>query len=371
MMTNRSCYAVFENSEDDFHFETVVIPDLKEGEILIRNNYCTLCRSDLNTFIGKRKEKSPTILGHEVIGIIEGFGPIPPQADLRGHELKIGDRLTWAIYSSNPESYYSMKGIPQKGEDLLKYGHEQITKENNLHGGLSEYTILRKNTPFVSIANEVPDPVAALLNCSIATVAGAIRMAGDLKGKTVLVSGTGMLGIIACAMAKKGMAELVIAADSDLHRIEKARSFGADLAIQSDKYDVMRQSLIAINPEQTIRIDVVLEFSGVPEAMENTLRLLDIGGTAVWIGATYPQRDLNINAEYLIRNILTIKGLHNYNEQDFVQGVNFIEQHHTSFNFESLVYNGFTLNKVNEAFKFAIEENPFRVGINLTSLHIL
>jgi alcohol dehydrogenase len=366
-MNKRTGYAVFENSGEDLYFENVAIPDLKEGEILIRNNYCTLCRSDVNTFIGKRREKTPTILGHEIIGIIEGLGPDAPQTDLRGHELKIGDRLTWAIYASHPESYYSLKGMPQKAEGLFKYGHEQITKENNLHGGLSEYTILRKNTPVVFIANDVPDPVAALLNCSVATVAGAIRMVENLDGKTVLISGTGMLGIIACAMAKKGKAALVIASDSDIIRATTARSFGADLAIQSDICDHMRQSLNKIKPESTIKIDVVLEFSGVPEAMENTLQMLDIGGSAVWIGATFPQRDLKINAEYVIRNLLSVKGLHNYNEHDFLQGISFIEHHHSSFDFKSLVYDGFPLHKVNEAFRYAIEENPFRVGINLTS----
>lgn len=370
-MNKRSGYAVFENSGEDLHLEIVAIPDLKEGEILIRNNYCTLCRSDLNTFVGKRREKAPTILGHEIIGIIEGFGHNAPQTDLRGHELKIGDRLTWAIYSSSPENYYSLKGIPQKAEGLFKYGHEQLTKENCLHGGLSEYTILRKNTPVVCIANEVPDPVAALLNCSVATVAGAFRMVENLEGKTVLISGTGMLGIIACAMAKKGKAAMVIASDSDIIRAEIAKSFGADIAIQSDRCANMRQSLIEMKPGSTIKIDVVLEFSGVPEAMENTLQMLDIGGATVWIGATFPQRDLNINAEYVIRNLLSVKGLHNYNEQDFIQGVSFIEQHHSSFDFKSLVYDGFPLNKVNEAFKYAIEENPFRVGINLTSQNII
>lgn len=365
MLKKEATFAVFEHPGEDFHFENVAIPELTEGEILIRNSFCTICRSDLNTFIGKRKEKNPALLGHEIIGRIEKFGPDAPQTDLRGYLLRTGDRITWAIYASDPNSYYSLKGIPQKANELFKYGHEQITNESNLHGGLSEYTILRKNTPIICIADHVPDPVAALLNCSVATVAGAIRMAGNLEGQTVLISGTGMLGIIACAMAKKSHASLIIASDSDISRAGLAKSFGADLAILSDTSTIMNQSLIDSQQGSAIKIDVVLEFSGAPDAMENTLKLLDTGGTAVWIGATYPQRDLNLNAEYLIRKILSIKGLHNYNEQDFIQGVHFIEQHHQSFDFKSLVQDWFPLNKVNEAFKYALRNNPFRVGINL------
>jgi len=371
MLKKDSTYAVFEQPGKEFHFENFTIPDLKEGEILIRNSYCTICRSDLNTFIGKRTEKTPALLGHEVIGCIEKFGPDAPLTDLRGSKLTIGDRITWAIYASNPKSYYSLKGIPQKAEGVFKYGHEQVTSESNLHGGLSEYTILRKNTPIICIGNKVPDPVAALINCSVATVAGAIRMAGNLEGKTILISGTGMLGIIACAMAKTCLAGLVIASDIDSSRSEVAKNFGADLTILSNQASAMKQSLNQLLPETNTKIDIVLEFSGVPEVMENTLHILDIGGIAVWVGATFPQRDLYLNAEYLIRNLLSIKGLHNYNEQDFLFGVQFIEQNHHTFDFSGLVFAGYTLNKVNEAFKYALEKNPFRVGINLAAKNFL
>ena len=365
MLNKKSTYAVFENSGKEVHFEIIAIPELKEGEILIRNIYCTLCRSDLNTFVGKRTEKAPTILGHEIIGRIEGFGPNAPRTDLRGHELKIGDRLTWAIYASNPTSDYALKGIPQKAADLFKYGHEQITVNSNLHGGLSEYTILRRYTPFICISKNVPNPVAALINCSVATVSGAIRLAGNLEGKTVLVNGTGMLGIIACAMVKKNGAKNVIAADSKRVRAENARDFGADYVLTGGEAETMKRDLLAIAPKDLQNIDVVFEFSGTPESMESTLKMLDIGGIAVWIGATFPQRDIAVNGEYLIRKLLTIKGLHNYNEQDLLYAVKFIEQYHNTFDFNSLVYDGFTLSEINEAFRYGLEKNPFRVGINL------
>ncbi len=365
MVNKKSTYAVFENSGKELHFEIIAIPELNEGEILVRNIYCTLCRSDLNTFIGKRTEKAPTILGHEIIGRIEAFGPNAPQTDMRGHELKIGDHLTWAIYASNPSSYYSLKGLPQKGVDLFKYGHEQITMTSNLHGGLSEYTILRRYTPIISINKKVPNPVAALINCSVATVSGAIRLAGNLDGKTVLVNGTGMLGIITCAMVKKNGVKNIIAADSMRARAEKARDFGADYVLTAGESETMKRDLLAVAPGDSQRIDVVFEFSGTPESMESTLKMLDIGGIAIWIGATFPQRDIVLNGEYLIRKLLTIKGLHNYNDQDLLHAVNFIEQYHNTFDFNSLVYDRFSLNEINEAFRYGLGENPFRVGINL------
>ena len=139
--------AVFTASGKPFSIQHTNIPSLKSGELLVRNEYVTLCRSDLNTFVGKRKEKTPTILGHEIVGRIEGFAEDHPRIDARGDELQIGDRVSWAIYASDPTDPLSTQGIPQKAADLFKYGHERISEEENLHGGLAGHTIIRSNTP--------------------------------------------------------------------------------------------------------------------------------------------------------------------------------------------------------------------------------
>lgn len=173
--------AVFDQANESMVLEEQAVPVLKEGEVLVRNSFTTLCRSDINTFVGKRQEKTPTILGHEITGFIEDFGPDTCKTDIRGTALSTGDRVTWAIFASDPESDMAAKGVPQKGDDLFKYGHEKITPESSLHDGLADYIILRKNTPIIKLDNAVPDPVAAIINCAVATVAGSLRLAGDLR----------------------------------------------------------------------------------------------------------------------------------------------------------------------------------------------
>jgi len=357
---------LFESPDKPMELLETTIPPLKEQEILVRNEYTTLCRSDIYTFTGKRKEKNPTILGHEIIGRIESFGANAPDFDLKGNLLKIGDRITWAIYASDPNSELSKKGMPQKSNDLFKYGHEQITADSSLHGGLSEYTILRKNTPVVKVDETVPLTVSAIINCAVATVAGAMRIAGDISGKKIMICGTGMLGIIACAMARSKGALSVLAVDTNEERLSIAFEFGADenLAINAGQNDL--QQLYFEKTGKTILIDTLIDLSGSPDAMENCIDTLGIGGTAVFIGATFPQRKIQIDAEKVVRKILTIKGLHNYNEQDLLTAVEFIEANHTSFPFEKLIYDGFSLSSATEAFQHAIEKNNFRVGIQTT-----
>lgn len=349
---NKSIYASFEISGKKLKLIQDELPELKEGEILVKNTYTTLCRSDLYTYKGVRKEKSPTILGHEITGYIVAFGPDCPKFDNRGEKLKLGDRITWAIYASDPEDPNSKKGFPQKAKNIFKYGHEQITEDSNFHGGLSQYTIIRKYTPLVILKDIVSDHVAALINCSVATMAAAIRLAGDLRNMHVLISGAGMLGIVGSAMASTSGAATVSTLDINTDRLKISKLFGS-------KHIGNKLS------EFNRKFDIIIETSGVPEVMANSLQYLEIGGIAIWLGAVFPQADLNINAEFIVRNLISIKGLHNYNDFDLVSAVDFIERNYYAFDFKKLIEGDFNLESVNEAFDYAIQQNPYRVGITI------
>lgn len=358
----KSKIAVFSSSDAPLVLKEVEIPELRPGEVLVKNEYATLCRSDLYTFSGRRQEKTPTILGHEIVGRIAAFGPDSPTIDERGANLSVGDRISWAIYASDPDGELAQKGIPQKAPDLFKYGHERITSGSNLHGGLSQYAILRAHTPIVKIDEALPLPAAAIINCAVATVAGALRLAGDLVGKNVLISGAGMLGMIACAMSKTRGAAKVIALDINEERLDQAAKFGADMGLIA-REDIRQELAEVLGESQPFH--TIIELSGAASAMEQTLGMLSVGGAAVWVGATFPQRDLQVNAEKIVRGLWTIKGLHNYNREDFVAAVQFMEQNHRNFPFASMVYDRFVLDEVNEAFACGLEQNPFRVGLRI------
>lgn len=351
-----SLCAIFHGPALPFSIEEVPLPELQEGELLVRNEFTTLCRSDVNTFCGRRTEKTPTILGHEIVGRIAALGPGAPEVDSRGSPLEEGDRITWAIYAADPSGALARAGIPQKAPDLFKYGHEAVTANSHLHGGLAEYCILRRHTPVVRLLPELPLPVAALINCSAATVAGALRLAGDVSSKRVLITGAGMLGLFGCAMCRKGGADAVVAADISTVRLEKALEFGATESTEITE-GVWKET-------DTPEADIHLDFSGDPATVEQAIGRLAVGGCSVFVGATYPQRSLSLNAETIVRGLLTIRGLHNYNEGDLVTAVAFIETEHTRFPFCDLVDDRFTLLDVNLAFAHAKSSNAYRVGLH-------
>lgn len=334
------------------------IPDLKKGEILIRNLYTSICGSDLHTYCGLRQEKVPTVLGHEIVGEILAFAEGHRQLDHVGSRLEVGDRVTWSIFSSDADSEMSKAGMPQKAEGLFKYGHAQVSESEPLHGGLSTHCILKAGTAVMQISREVPLPVAAIINCAVATVAGALRLAGNVKNKSVLITGCGLLGMVCAAMCKQKGAKFVHMADINSSRLNQSTAFGADeLHLFKDNEAVLPKN-----------VDINFEMSGSPDAIEQGIDALGIGGIAVWVGAVFNTRKVQLNAESIVRRLVTIKGLHNYNFEDFVAAVDFISQSHQLFPFEQVIGKEFPLANTNEAFEYAVNYKPLRVGINFEPL---
>ncbi|WP_316815701.1 zinc-binding dehydrogenase [Pedobacter nyackensis] len=352
---NKAKIMVFEGQGQPMSLQEQTIPDLKSGEILVKNLYTSICGSDLHTYCGLRQEKVPTVLGHEIVGEIISFSDDHSKTDHLGNKLNVGDRVTWSIFSSDPDSELSKAGMPQKGERLFKYGHAQVTIDDALHGGLSTHCILKPGTAILGISKEVPLPVAAIINCAVATVAGALRLAGNLSQKTILITGSGLLGMVCAAMCKVAGAGFIHIADINPLRLEQASDFGAN------ETHLLTDSSVQLPGG----IDVAFDMSGSADAMENSLSALAIGGKAVWIGAVFNTRKVQVDAESIVRRLITIKGLHNYNFEDFVYAVNFISKNHQVFPFEKVVSKEFSLLDTNEAFKYAVANKPLRVGINL------
>ncbi|WP_313239089.1 alcohol dehydrogenase catalytic domain-containing protein, partial [Sphingobacterium multivorum] len=69
-MKQLATYYVFDQANTALAKVSKPIPPLKDGEILVNIRYTTLCGSDLHTYCGLRNEPCPTILGHEIVGVI-------------------------------------------------------------------------------------------------------------------------------------------------------------------------------------------------------------------------------------------------------------------------------------------------------------
>jgi putative phosphonate catabolism associated alcohol dehydrogenase len=343
--------AVFFTPDRPLELTAFPLPQLLNGEALVEVDCCTLCGSDLHSISGARSVPAPTILGHEIVGHVVGVqGTV---SDVTGQPVNAGDRVSWSIAASCGCCFFCDVGPQQKCEQLFKYGHQQISNDYPLSGGLATHCHLVAGTTIVKVPESLADVIASPAGCATATVAAALRTAGSWDGKTIVIHGAGMLGLTAAAMARSRGAAHVIVTDLDAARVQQAASFGAT-----------HPSLDSLNELTDGRgADIVLDMSGSPDAMESSIDLLRIGGRLILVGAVFPARPLSLQADQLVRRMLRVEGVHNYEPVDLQVAFEFLAETAGQYPFAELIGREFTLEQINEAVAYASKSGAYRVAI--------
>jgi D-arabinose 1-dehydrogenase-like Zn-dependent alcohol dehydrogenase len=138
--------------------------ELQPGEVLVKLRLATICGSDLHTVAGHRQEATPAILGHEGVGEIVAIG-----GGRTG--LQPGDRVTWTIADSCGHCLpCTVYGLPQKCDQLFKYGHAALDNGSGLNGCYASHILLRPGTHIVKVPDDLPDALVAPVNCALATM---------------------------------------------------------------------------------------------------------------------------------------------------------------------------------------------------------
>jgi alcohol dehydrogenase len=338
----------------------VTVPEPRGGELLVRVTACTLCRSDLHTHAGRRVEPTPTVLGHEIVGRIEAFGPTAARVDAAGAAASVGDHVTWAVAVGCGRCFFCCEDLPQKCERPYKYGHERVSADRPLGGGLAEVILLVPGTAWFRLPDQVPDRVAAPANCATATVAAVLRHAGPLAGRRVLVLGAGVLGVTACAMARAARARAVLAYDPVPACLVRAAAFGATHAFLPET-DGLAAGVAEVTDGRGA--DVALELAGTAASVQAALSSVRTGGTVVLAGTVAPVGAVGVDPEQVVRRMLTIRGVHNYHPRDLAAALAFLAGAGRGFPFEQLIAGEYALADAERAFGHAHAHPGVRVAV--------
>jgi alcohol dehydrogenase len=334
------------------------VPRPAGAEVLVRVTCCTLCRSDLHTYSGRRQEPTPTVLGHEIVGRIEEFGPDAARVDAVGQIARVGDRVTWAMAVGCGQCFFCADDLPQKCERPYKYGHMGMPAGGPPGGGLAEFVVLVPGTTWFRVPDEVPDKVATPANCATATVAAVVRHAGALAGRTVLVLGAGVLGLTACAMARTAGARAVLACDPVAESRQRATLFGA-----THTSDPPTVASLVTEMTEGRGVDVAVELAGPAQSVEVGLASLRTGGCLLLAGTVAPVGTVALDPETVVRRLLTIRGVHNYHPRDLAAALAFLAGPGRSFPFASLVTAEYHLADTEQAFAHAQAHPGVRVAV--------
>lgn len=346
----------------EFEIASYPLRPVAAGEALVRVSMSTICRSDIHSYEGHRPSPCPALPGHEIVGAIAALGEGLTH-DMRGEPLKPGDRVTWSEYFIPADDYFSeVHDMPQKARGIEKYGHMAATTPPHHHGGFAEYCYILPKSWILRLPDDLSDAEAAPLNCGVATMV-AVTEAADIRlGSTVVIQGLGLLGLYGAALAKSRGARFVVGLDAHPGRRELAGRFGVDLALDAATETAALQAAIAAHclPAGP---DAVIEVCGAPEAVAVGLDLVRTGGTFVLAGMVSPGAMITVDANKIVRKMLSIRGVHNYHPRHLIEALDFAVANRSRFPFSELVDARYPLEQATRAMRDAASRRVLRAAI--------
>ena len=236
-------------------------PVARSGDMIIRSLACGICATDIK-LVQKGAKEIKYALGHELVGEVIR----PPE----NNKWKAGQHVAVAPYLPCGKCYYCKQDQFTLCTDLYKVSY--------MPGGLAERVLipadLAARGTFL-VPEKMSDELAALaepLGCVVKGLEDAHFQAGD----TLLVIGDGPMGQLTAAAGRCGDASKVIVAGMTEHRLQTARKYFADAAVDVTKDD-LRSVVDDFTDKRGADVVVVAVSSG--DALKNGISMVRPGGT--------------------------------------------------------------------------------------------
>jgi L-iditol 2-dehydrogenase len=216
---------------NDVRLETVPVPKIGVGEILVRVHTCGICGTDLKK-IATGSHSAPRIFGHETTGVVAAVGETVT-------EFRIGDRVMVFHHIPCGECYYCQHKVFAQCPTYKKVGATAGYEPSG--GGFAEYVrvmewIVRKGV--IRIPDGVSFERASFIE-PVNTCMKGIETLGLKSGETVLVIGQGPIGIMLSVLARRCSAR-VITSDLFPQRHTIAKRFGLNENIDASTSDAVK-----------------------------------------------------------------------------------------------------------------------------------
>ncbi len=324
----------------DLRVETDTAKAPASGEVLVRVGRGGICGSDLHYFhdggFGPIRVREPIIMGHEFAGTVEAVGP-----DVIG--LNAGDRV--AVNPSQPcgDCQYCQLGQSQHCLEMRFIGsafrvpHEQ--------GGFRERLVVAAEQCVKGGA----DTSIAELACSepLSVCLHAVRNAGSLIGKKVLINGAGPIGSLCVAVARyKGATEIVVV---DL--FDKTLAVATEMGAHQTINIASEPKGLEVFTQNKGYFDVIFECSAAQAALQNIFATIKPRGTIVQVGVT---GELNVPISMLVGKEVQWIGSHRFHPE-YVDAVNLISS--GSIDVMPMVTDTFPIEDVHIALKSASDRS--------------
>jgi threonine 3-dehydrogenase len=273
--------------------QEVPVPSVGALDVLVRVSATSICGTDLHIYGWDRwsqgRIKPPVTLGHEFCGIVERVGE-----DVTA--VKPGDFVSAEMHVNCGHCHQCRLGEAHICQNLKIIGID-------LDGAFAEFVKIPA-TNIWKLDEAIPEHYAAILD----PLGNAVHtvLAGAIAGQTVLVTGCGPIGLMSIAVAKACGSSTVFATETNEHRRLMAEEMGADHVINPLSENPVKKILDATGGTG---VDVLLEMSGQPAAIQQGFKALRAGGRASLLGIPTENVPLDLVQDVIFKGA-TVQGIY-------------------------------------------------------------
>ncbi|MCX8169416.1 MAG: L-threonine 3-dehydrogenase [Candidatus Methanomethylicia archaeon] len=282
IVKDRSAYGV--------SLKKVPVPKPSFGEVLIKVKIASICGTDVHIYNwdswAQSRIKIPRIIGHEFAGEIVEIGS-------GVKNLEIGDYVSAETHIYCNQCFQCRTGMKHVCQNTKILGVD-------VDGAFAEYVVIPaenvwKNTSIIPLDYaSLQEPLGNAVDTVLAEGYEGV------EGKTVVIFGDGPIGIMCIGISKIFGASKVIVFGRSNYRLDIARKFNPDIAVNSLDLDVVKFIMDYTNGEG---VDVVLEASGDPQALREALMIVKPGGRVSILSIYGGDVTLNVNDGIVLKAI--------------------------------------------------------------------
>lgn len=271
--------------------------------------YSGVCGTDKHAIKGQLDIRLPRVLGHENVGEVDG------------------KRVTWPTILPCRKCPNCKKGMENICEENQLFG---ITTKNPMVGGFAEYTPLPKNIQLFEIPKDIDDDVAVLIE-TMASTKALNRV--NLKGKKILIIGSGPIGMLSAIHAKSKGAKII------------------GITGHKEQVDLIREIIDEFYekniPTEQIQseYDIVMDAGGNPGSLEYSIKAVRPKGTVIESGCMV--KDFFFDVSKLVKKELTMITQLGYIPEDFYWAIEMVRKNHDIL--KKVITHKFKLNEYEKA----------------------
>jgi 2-desacetyl-2-hydroxyethyl bacteriochlorophyllide A dehydrogenase len=279
---------------DDLRYEDIPDPQISDDEVLIKIAYAGICGSEIHMLDGvipKEVISPPAILGHEISGTVAKVGK-------NVTEYRVGDRVTAHPWVGCGGCYFCKRAQ----ENFCQNPSCFLLDPRG--GAFAEYTPVEAKQVY-----KIPDDMSLKLAALVEPVSIAVHTI-DLSrikpGFSVAVLGSGTIGLACLILAQRAGASLTIISDLADWKLEIARKYGADIAVNPDKEDLKKAVMDATGG---MGVDSCIEAVGVKATYETSISIIKNGGQVLAVGVARPDFRWEISPFEVLFRQIAIQGV--------------------------------------------------------------